>query len=163
MDTKLRELGLADRSDFSAAEAPGGWVLDVSALLAFADATAYAACVRALAARTGRTLLVPLPALAVAAARRAHPTYRTATAGGGLVGVEAARIRLTGLLAEPAVVAVDGSVAVGERFDRLVTRAGGDRLAAFVVLLGADRGWPVLTDRGDVLRRIRPDLLTIPS
>jgi hypothetical protein len=163
MDTKLREFGPADRSNLSGAEAPGGWVLDVSALLAFADATAYAASVRALAARSGRTLLVPLPALAMAAARRAHPTYRTSGPGGGLVGVEAARIRLTGLLAESAVVAVDGSVAVGERFDRLAARAGGDRLAALVVLLGVDRGWPVLTDRGHVLQRIRPDLLTIPS
>jgi hypothetical protein len=125
----------------------GGWVLDVGALLAFADATAYAASVRALAARGDRTLLIALPALAVAAARRSGAGAR----------------RLAGLLSDAAVVVVDGSVATGAPFDRLVDRAGGDRLAALVVLLATERGWPVLTDRGDALRRLRPDLLVIPS
>jgi hypothetical protein len=129
------------------AGAIGGWVLDISALLAFADATAYAACVRALAARGGRTLLVALPALAVAAARRSG------------IGAQ----RLAGLLSDATVVVVDGSVAAGSRFDRLVDRAGGDRLAALVVLLATERGWPVLTDRGEALCRLRPDLLVIPS
>lgn len=129
------------------AASPSGWVLDISALLAFADATAYAASVHALATRGGRTLLVALPALAVAATRRSGPGTR----------------RLAGLLSDAAVVVVDGSVATGARYDRLVDRAGGDRLAALVVLLATERGWPVLTDRGEALRRLRPDLLVIPS
>lgn len=126
----------------------GGWVLDVAALLAFADALAYAESVRTMAVRTGRTLLIPLPALAVAAARRGDP--------GPLA-------RFTELLAEPSVVAADARVAHGPRFSRLVDRAGGDRVAALVVLLAVERSWSVLTDRGEALRRIRPDLLTIPS
>jgi hypothetical protein len=77
--------------------------------------------------------------------------------------MQAAHFRLAGLLAEPSVVAVDGALAGGFHFDRLVARAGGDRLAALVVMLAIERSWPVLTDRGDALRRIRPDLLTIPS
>jgi hypothetical protein len=138
----------------ASADAPalGGWVLDVGALLSFADGTALAASVRALAVRSGRTLLVPLPALAVAAVRRA-----------GSVPTSVAHARLADLLAEPFVLAVDGAAAVGPLFDRLLTRAAGDRLAALVVMLGIQRCWPVLTDRGEALRRIRPDLMTIPS
>jgi hypothetical protein len=130
------------------AGAIGGWVLDISALVAFVEGNEYAASVRAMAERTGRTLLVPLPALAAAAQRRPalNPGARLAT-----------------LLAEPMVVAVDGAVARGPHFDRLVSRASGDRLAAMVVLLATERGWPVLTDRGESLARLRPDLLVIPS
>ena len=86
--------------------APGGWVLDISAMLAFADATAYAASVRAMVARTGRTLLVPLPVLAAAALRR---------------GYDAAG-RLAGLLADPSVLR--GMFAwLGEEFDEETVRA----------------------------------------
>jgi hypothetical protein len=130
------------------AGAIGGWVLDISALVAFVEGNEYAASVRGMAERTGRTLLVPLPALAAAAQRR--PTLNPAP-------------RLAALLAEPMVVAVDGAVARGPLFDRLVSRASGDRLAAMVVLLATERGWPVLTDRGESLARLRPDLLVIPS
>jgi len=130
-----------------AVDGSAGWVLDVGALLAFADGTEYAESVRVLATRAGRTLLVALPALAVAAARR--PALGPA--------------RLAALLAEPTVVLVDGGVAKGQLFDRLVDRAGGDRLAALVVLLAVGHGWPVLTDRGESLLRLRPDLLVIPS
>ncbi|GIJ44652.1 hypothetical protein Val02_15380 [Virgisporangium aliadipatigenens] len=128
--------------------AAGGWVLDVSALVAFADATTYAASVLAMAHRDGRILLVPLPALAVAAARRPDPVSER---------------RLRDLIDGPAVVAVDGRLARGRLFERLVDRSGGDRLAALVVLLATERNWPVLTERGESLRRLRPDLLVIPS
>src|SRR5690349_19571293 len=77
------------------AGAVGGWVLDISALVAFVEGNEYAASVRAMAERTGRTLLVPLPALAAAARRRSAPN---------------AEARLAALLAEPMVVAVDGAV-----------------------------------------------------
>jgi hypothetical protein len=130
------------------AGAIGGWVLDVSALVAFVEASEYAASVLSMAHRTGRTLLVPLPAVAAAAARRPYMN----SAG-----------RLGALLAEPMVISVDGSVASGSAYERLVERAAGDRLAALVVLLATQRGWPVLTDRGDSLARLRPDLLVIPS
>jgi hypothetical protein len=30
-------------------------------------------------------------------------------------------------------------------------------------MLATERGWPVLTDRGEVLARLRPDLMVIPS
>jgi hypothetical protein len=130
------------------AGAIGGWVLDISALVAFVEGNEYAASVRAMAERTGRTLLVPLPALAAAAQRR--PELDPAE-------------RLAGLLAEPMVVAVEGGAAGGPLFERLVSRASGDRLAAMVVLLATERGWPVLTDRGESLARLRPDLLVIPS
>jgi hypothetical protein len=130
------------------AGAIGGWVLDVSALVAFVEGNEYAASVRAMAERTGRTLLIPLPALAAAAQRR--PELDPAA-------------RLRGLLAEPMVIAVDGAAARGPLFERLVSRASGDRLAAMVVLLATERGWPVLTDRGESLARLRPDLLVIPS
>jgi len=126
----------------------GGWVLDVSALVAFADATTYAASVRAMATRGGRILLVPLPALAVAATRRPDPVSQR---------------RLRDLIDGPSVVAVDGRLARGRLFERLVDRSGGDRLAALVVLLATERNWPVLTERGEALRRLRPDLLVIPS
>lgn len=136
----------------------GGWVLDVSALVSFVEGDAYAASVRALAHRSGRTLLVPLPALA-AAVRRS----RLATAPNSV----SARLEdapwLAALLADPMVICVDGASAGGPLFDRLVGRAAGDRLAALVVLLATQRGWPVLTDRGEVLARLRPDLLVIPS
>jgi hypothetical protein len=131
----------------------GGWVLDVSALVSFVEGNAYAASVRALAERTGRTLLVPLPALAAAARRsRFGATQRPD-----------ASPRLAALLTEPMVIGVDGAVAAGPVFDRLVERAAGDRLAALVVMLATERGWPVLTDRGEALARLRPDLLVIPS
>jgi hypothetical protein len=61
------------------------------------------------------------------------------------------------------VIGVDGSAVGGPLYDRLVSRASGDRLAAMVVLLATERGWPVLTDRGESLARLRPDLLVIPS
>jgi hypothetical protein len=131
----------------------GGWVLDVSALVSFVEGNAYAASVRALARRSGRTLLVPLPALA-AAARRSR--YDTAPLGD-------AAPRLAALLADPLVIGVDGAVAAGPMFARLVERAAGDRLAALVVMLATERGWPVLTDRGEALARLRPDLMVIPS
>lgn len=125
-----------------------GWVLDVSALVAFGEATAYAESVRYLARRIGRTLLVPLPALAAAAQRRSGRKHAE---------------RLAALVAEPAVVTVDGAEAAGPRYDRLVDRARGDRLAALVVMLAIERGWPILSDRGDALCRLRPDLYVIPS
>jgi hypothetical protein len=131
----------------------GGWVLDISALVSFVEGNAYAASVRALAERSGRTLLVPLPALA-AAVRRSHH--------GSSPRPDAAS-RLAALLAEPMVIGVDGAVASGPVFARLVERATGDRLAALVVMLATERGWPVLTDRGEALARLRPDLLVIPS
>jgi hypothetical protein len=123
-------------------------VLDTGALASFVEGTAYAASVRALARRTGRTLLVPMPALAAAVRRRP--------------GLDA-DFRLAALLADPMVIGVDGTVAAGPLFDRLVDRAAGDRLAALVVFLATQRGWPVLTDRGESLARLRPDLLVIPS
>jgi hypothetical protein len=126
----------------------GGWVLDTGALASFVEGNAYAASVRALARRTGRTLLVPMPALAAAVRRRP--------------GLDA-DFRLAALLADPMVIGVDGTVAAGPLFDRLVDRAAGDRLAALVVFLATQRGWPVLTDRGESLARLRPDLLVIPS
>jgi hypothetical protein len=126
----------------------GGWVLDTGALVSFVEGNAYAASVRAMAERSGRTLLVPLPALAAAARRRP--------------GLDAGA-RLSALLADPMVVGVDGTVAAGPLFARLVERAAGDRLAALVVLLATERGWPVLTDRGASLARLRPDLMVIPS
>lgn len=123
-------------------------MLDVSALVAFVEGNEYAASVLAMAERTGRTLLVPMPALAAAAQRR--PAHDPAA-------------RLAALLSEPMVIAVDCAAATGAHFDRLVSRASGDRLAAMVVLLATERGWPVLTDRGESLARLRPDLLVIPS
>lgn len=123
-------------------------MLDISALVAFVEGNEYAASVRAMAERTGRTLLIPVPALAAAAQRR--PDLDPAG-------------RFAGLLAEPMVIAVDGGEARGPLFERLVSRASGDRLAAMVVLLATERGWPVLTDRGESLARLRPDLLVIPS
>jgi hypothetical protein len=126
----------------------GGWVLDTGALASFVEGNAYAASVRALAARTGRTLLVPMPALAAAARRRPRLD---------------ADLRLAALLADPMVIGVDAAAVSGPLFDRLVERAAGDRLAALVVFLATQRGWPVLTDRGESLARLRPDLLVIPS
>jgi hypothetical protein len=131
----------------------GGWVLDISALVSFVEGNAYAASVRALAERSGRTLLVPLPALAAALRRSQY----------GYAPRPDAAPRLAALLAEPMVIGVDGAVATGPKFDRLVERAAGDRLAALVVMLATQRGWPVLTDRGEALARLRPDLLVIPS
>ena len=129
----------------------GGWVLDVSALTSFIEGNAYAASVRAPAQRAGRTLLVPMPALA-AAVRRSRNAMAPDPA-----------LRLAELMRDPMVIGVEGSVAVGPLFDRLVERAAGDRLAAFVVMLATERAWPVLTDRGEALARLRPDLLVIPS
>jgi hypothetical protein len=126
----------------------GGWVLDTGALVSFVESNAYASTVRALAERSGRTLLVPLPALTAAARRR--PQLDPGP-------------RLAALLADPMVIGVDGTAVAGPAFDRLVDRAAGDRLAALVVLLATQRGWPVLTDRGESLARLRPDLMVIPS
>ena len=98
-------------------------------------------------------MLVPLPALA-AAARRSRI---------GSAPRPDAAPRLAALLAEPMVIGVDAAVASGPLFARLVERAAGDRLAALVVMLATERGWPVLTDRGEALARLRPDLLVIPS
>ena len=131
----------------------GGWVLDISALVSFVEGNAYAASVRALAERSGRTLLVPLPALAAAARRSRTVPGRTRTR----------RRAWPRCWREPMVIGVDGAVAAGPMFDRLVERAAGDRLAAMVVMLATERGWPVLTDRGEALARLRPDLLVIPS
>jgi hypothetical protein len=49
-----------------------GWVLDVAALVAFADRTRYAEAALATATHRGLTLLVPLPALSLAYDARPH-------------------------------------------------------------------------------------------
>jgi len=126
-----------------------GWVLDVGALGAFAEGVVYAECVLTLARERGHTLLVPMPAVLAAYERRP---------------ADVAGPRLARLLADPVVVAADYATgALPEHLDRLIDRARGDRVAALVVHLAQTRGWPVLTDRGDVLVRLWPGLLIVPA
>jgi len=126
----------------------GGWVLDVAALVAFADRARYAEAVLATAAQRGLTLLVPSPALSQAYDARPHHI------GGP---------RLATLLEHPLALVSSPSDVPLELLRKLAEIAGGDQVAAHVAYLADRRGWSVLTDRGELLRRIRPGLVIIPA
>jgi hypothetical protein len=125
-----------------------GWVLDVAALVAFADRTRYAEAVLATATDRGLTLLVPSPALSLAYDARPH---------------HVAGPPLAALLAHPLALPMSPSDAPPDLMAKLAEIAGGDQVAAYVAYLADSRDWPVLTDRGELLKRIRPGLTVFPA
>jgi hypothetical protein len=125
-----------------------GWVLDVAALVAFADRTRYAEAALATATHRGLTLLVPLPALSLAYDARPH---------------HIADPPLAALLGHPLALPMSPSDVPPDLMAKLTEISGGDQIAAHVAYLADSRDWPVLTDRGELLQRIRPGLTIFPA
>lgn len=126
-----------------------GWVLDVAALLEFADATSYATAVTRAARRHSLTMLVPIGVLAEVYAAR--PLERN-------------RLRLVPVRDEQDMWLLSlPSEMPPDLLDRYTVMADGDRTAAHVALLALQRGWPVVTDRDQLFQRIVPGVQTIPA
>ncbi|WP_018349436.1 hypothetical protein [Longispora albida] len=127
----------------------GGWVLDVAALLEFADATTYAEAVTRAARRHSLTMLVPIGVLAEAYAARPLARHRKR--------LEPIRDeRDMWLLTLPGDVPAD-------ELARYTALASGDQTAAHVAVTALRRGWPVVTDRDQLFHRIAPGLQIIPA
>ena len=122
-----------------------GWVLDVAALVSAVDRTVYASTFLAIARREATTLLIPAGVLTATLALRPNRGPLLAK----LLGHSNVR------LVDP-----DDPPADLGKFAELLS---GDLTAAHVVWLGVARDWPVLTDRGDYLRRAAPELMVIPA
>ena len=123
-----------------------GWVLDVAALVALVDRTVYGATLVADAWQYGTTLMIPAGVFSATLGLRpdAGPT-------------------LDRLLDDPYTELADPADAPAEELSKLAEHLAGDRNAAHLVWLGSTRQWPILSDRGDYLRRAVPDLLILPA
>ncbi|MGH3769358.1 MAG: hypothetical protein ACRDTX_30135 [Pseudonocardiaceae bacterium] len=120
----------------------GGKVLDASALAALVRGRLSAVAWFATAKTTGLTLY--LPTLALVEVRAVRPD---------------AGPQLAEVLGHPSLVLGELDATAASHVDQLLLAAGVfDALAAHVVYVARQRGWPALTDDPGRLRRVDPNV-----
>lgn len=126
---------------------PAGWVLDIAPVLDIADGLVMAEALIATARSRALTLLVPDTVLLAAYDQRPD--------------AEAVE-RLRGLAYEQDVWLLSSVGDVPCEELRRLVEATGDISAAHTAHVGHRRGWPVLTDRPEILRLGHAHLRLIP-